>query len=466
MSLPAPGQSRGDKQPQSTNRAVPVQKTEARSVVGQAKSAALSITNDFQRAFVLNQIGALEARCGDVNAAVETANRADPHNMAILTAIGEQLAQTNDLKTAQSLAPKLKGGGSSTVFYSYAARQCEGGHIADALHTTELIHAPEVRSGVLRSIAEHQARNGDYLGARKTMAAANAAYPAQPSSTEDVEIMIATAQIDRGESEAAHLTIASLKADMASFALIGGTEELMKEGDKANASLWLNEALQNLPQGERNDFIRYFAIPVLVKLGQKERAMQIVAAFSPEMKVKGYGAIAVAAAEARDIELVNTVVEKMHAAGAAKGKSGDTFDSEARLQVLNLSAALIDADEFDAAAHLLASVERAQDEVSKMTIQVESQLQHAVIFAQQGDFERARSVALTMRPDSVADVQRGTALRITAFLQTRKSGIPSAQPWALALKDAEDRAYSLLGIAQALLDAGDVKLPYNAIQIH
>jgi len=34
------------------------------------------------------------------------------------------------------------------------------------------------------------------------------------------------------------------------------------------------------------------------------------------------------------------------------------------------------------------------------------------------------------------------------------------------LEDTEDRAYALLGIAQALLKMEDVRLPYSAIQIH
>ena len=38
--------------------------------------------------------------------------------------------------------------------------------------------------------------------------------------------------------------------------------------------------------------------------------------------------------------------------------------------------------------------------------------------------------------------------------------------WARRLKDAEDRAYALLGIAQSLLEIGVVNLRYGAIQIH
>jgi hypothetical protein len=53
-----------------------------------------------------------------------------------------------------------------------------------------------------------------------------------------------------------------------------------------------------------------------------------------------------------------------------------------------------------------------------------------------------------------------------AVLQTRVSGVGSSQAGAGALVDTEDRAYALLGIAQAMLEIDDVKLPYSAIQIH
>jgi aminopeptidase N len=200
------GQSRRQQQVQDANNSVIAKASEARSVVGQAKVAALNIKNDSQRGLVLDEIGAAEAKAGDLNAAVETANRAYPNTMATLTAIGEQL-------------------------------------------------------------------------------------------------------------------------------------------------------------GNSNDFV--------------------------------------------------------------KAQSKELSDFETKLMILNITAAMIDNGEFEAASPLL-----------------------------------------TMRPNSVADVQRGTAVRTIALLQTKKSGGASSQPWALALTDTEDRAYALLGIAQALLEIDDVKLPYSAIQIH
>jgi len=84
----------------------------------------------------------------------------------------------------------------------------------------------------------------------------------------------------------------------------------------------------------------------------------------------------------------------------------------------------------------------------------------------QSKFDSARSLALKMRPDSIADIQRGTALRTIALLQTNKKGVASSQIWAMTLADTEDRAYALLGIAQSLLGIDNVKLPYNVIQVH
>ena len=75
-------------------------------------------------------------------------------------------------------------------------------------------------------------------------------------------------------------------------------------------------------------------------------------------------------------------------------------------------------------------------------------------------------MALRMRPNSVSEIERGTAIRTIAILDSRKNGVAAVKPWALALTDDEDRAYALLGIAQNLLELGDVKLPYGTISVH
>jgi outer membrane protein assembly factor BamD (BamD/ComL family) len=440
---------------------------EVRVVVGQAKAAAMSIKNDFQRGLVLDQIGAAEVKGGDLEAAVETANRAYPNDMATLTAIGERLADSNDLAKAQSIKPKLKGGGSSTVFAFLAQRQAGKGDIDEALRTTEQIQAPEVRSEALNWIARRQAGNGDYSAARKTLARARATYQAGRFSPDDTEMMIAEGQLSHGDMQAARKTIDSLNsAEMRSAAMISGAEELSKNADQASARVLLEEALKGVPAGPKYDFLRYLAIPLQVKLGYTERAMLSAGALSSELRMKGYTAVAVACAEAKDVACANAALEQVQLAASSEHKDNELSDFEAKLMILNITAALLDNGEFDFASRLLTSVEQNLDEASRLSIESEAQLERVFALAQQGGFDDARSLAMKMRPNSVAEVQRGTALRLIALLQTKKNSAGSVKPWALALADAEDQAYALLGIAQALLGIDDVRLPYNPIQIH
>ena len=118
-------------------------------MVAQAKAAALKIGSDFDRGLVLDQIGEAEAKAGDLDAAVVTANQAYPHTYATLIAIGEQLGNSNDTVKAKSIGPTLKGGGSSTVLAFLARRQAEKGNLNEALRTAKQISAPEVRSDAL-----------------------------------------------------------------------------------------------------------------------------------------------------------------------------------------------------------------------------------------------------------------------------------------------------------------------------
>src|SRR5436305_7280889 len=62
---------------------------DVRTVLSEAKAAALQIKNSFQRGLVLDEIGAAEARAGDLIAALDTAERSYPHTFTTLSAIGE-----------------------------------------------------------------------------------------------------------------------------------------------------------------------------------------------------------------------------------------------------------------------------------------------------------------------------------------------------------------------------------------
>jgi len=451
----------------STEKNVPQNLTEARDLVDIAKAAALNIKNDFQRENVLDHIGAAEAKTGQLDAAVETANAAYPFTMATLAAIGGELGSANDIAKAQIIGAKLKGGQSSTIFAFIAQREAETGNIAQALHTTTFIHDQAVHSEALAWVAQKQAEAGDYVGARKTYAQAKAAYPAQGPDSDAVEVAIAQAQLARGEKLAAHQTIISLKsAEFRSAVLLSAAEELFKEGDQVGSSAWLAEAMNGLPREQGSSIVRYMAIPIQVKLGQLNQAMQSAGGLPTEAHIKGYTAVAVTCAEIGDIPGMNAALEKMLSGADSIGANREFSNHESMLMILNVAAALIDNGKFEDASRLLMLIEQHLDEIAKLTIEPEAQLERVALMAHQGQFDESRSLAMKMRPDAVANVERGTALRTIASLQTKKEGDTSSRRWALTLPDPEDRAYSLLGIAQSLLGIDDVKLPYSAIFVH
>jgi tetratricopeptide (TPR) repeat protein len=440
----------------------------ARTILGETKAAALGIKYDYQRGLVLDEIGEAEAKAGDLNGALDTADRAYPHNMATLTAVGEQLGDSADTSQAQSAVQKLKGGGASTVYAFMSQRLAARGKIAHALETTGLIEVPEVRRDALEWIARRQAAGGDYAGARRTLASARAASPNRRSNPDGVEMLIIEGHLSRGEAQAARAEIASLRsAEARSAALMGGAEELRKRGEAEGAAAWLEEGLRLLPAGPGRDFFIYLAIPLQVKLAQKERAMLSAGGLPSAMRLKGYAAVAVTCAEMKDIACADAALERMRSTADTGGEDKEQSQFGLRLMTLNVTAALIDNGQLEAASRILTDVGQHQDDMSsKMAVEPEVMLQHVLIRAQQGQFEEARSLALKMRPDSVADLKRGKALRTLALLQARKDGAITTRRWASALTDATDRAEALLGIAQAQLGIGDVKLSYNAVQIH
>jgi hypothetical protein len=241
---------------------------------------------------------------------------------------------------------------------------------------------------------------------------------------------------------------------------------LLERGDKASAIAWAQEALQALPAGPKNDFLRYVAIPLQVKLGQKERAMQTAGTLSGVMWAKAYISVAVTCAEAKDVAGVNAALEEMLSVASTKGEDKGPSEFGMKLMILNVTAALIDNGLFEAASRWLTNVELDPDDVDVIAIVPKARLQRVFILAQQGQFKDARALARKILIGSVDEVARGNALRVTTLLQARNVGVASAQQWALALTDPEDRAYAMLGIAQALLEIDNLKLHYSAIQVH
>jgi tetratricopeptide (TPR) repeat protein len=450
----------------ANNNEVPAKAPEARGILRQAKAAARSIKNQLQRDALMDQIGAAEASTGDLEAAIETANLMRFPPIGTLREIGAQLAAANDLNRARTLGRKLKTGGPAGILPHLSDAQARKGDIAGALKTAELIENLEIRSYALASIAELQAVNGDYAGARMTQSQARKTYPPSRLRPEgDLEQLIVISQLSRGETPAARAAIASAQSPEEKFSmLIAGADVLWKKGDHAQAIEWLEEALKALPAAQDYAFLRYFAIPYQVRLGQKDAAIRAAAALSGELRVKGYMAVAITCAETKDVACVHAAADQMklttqHAQGS------EAFGL--KLMMLNITAALIDNQQPQEADRFLRILEQQSDDASfKWGIEPRLQLQRVWMLAQQGKFVEARLLAMKFRPDSVDETDRGTALRITALLETKQNGTGQSLPWAQSLRNNQNRAYALLGVAQGLLGSVEVKLRYSVIQVH
>jgi hypothetical protein len=130
-------------------------------------------------------------------------------------------------------------------------------------------------------------------------------------------------------------------------------------------------------------------------------------------------------------------------------------------------SALIDNGQAEAALRWLAVAEGNRAGVSyESSIAPRAGTQKVVILAQQKRFADALAEALKIEPDAMTDNHRGTGLRILALLQTKQSGRKASETWILRLKTPEERAYALLGIAQALLGIEATKLGYATIHVH
>ncbi len=438
---------------------------EALVLLRQAKRNTLRIKDRFQQDALLDRIGVAQVKAGDLETAIDTANAADFPASETLDEIATQLARTNDLTRARALGAKLKGG--LTHLYTYLVEaQAREGQVASALQTAELISNAELRSYALDGIVARQVRDGDDAGARKTLQRSRELHPAGKLDADDLEMMILARDFSKTKTSEVRAKIDALKSpDERFFLRLGFAEELWKKGARDEANQLLAAAFKDLPAGSESDFIRYFAIPYQVKLGQKDAAMLAAGALPPEMSVKGYMAVAVTCAETKDIAGVEAAVAKMKSAAQADNKGSGDFGR--KLMTINVASALIDNGQLREADRLLSSLEAESDyESDKFSIEPKIQLQRVAILAQENQFAAARLLALKIRPDSISDVERGTALRMTALLQTRKSGTSHSRPWSRALVNGKDQAYALLGIAQALLEIDEVKLGYGVIMVH
>jgi len=439
------------------------QNAEALRLLDQAKAAALGIADRFQRGPLLDQIGVAQVKAGDLDAAVDTMSRVVPFAGDTSDAIEEALAQLNDLNRAKTLSRKFDRARPFFFFSGIARSLAKKGRIKEAIEIAEQIPSVEIRSYALEDIALQQAISGDDAGAHKTFALARALHKEGLVKAEAFDMAALTNQIARGEEEQVRKKIASWEFTKKFGLIFAGAEQLRQQGNKTRARTWILDALKEVPAGADGEFFKYYAIPTLVKLGEKERASELAASFDGEMRLKGFMAVAVTCAEEKDNRCVQTAVEQMKAAAKSARKSSLIADFVLRMLMLSVSAALIDQGQFQEASRVLASVEERMDNVD--STKPRSQFQRVLMLALNGDFEKARSLALRMDSERLLESYRGNALRITALLQTKNEGPDQARQWATALRN-EDRAYALLGVAEALLGIDDVKLRPGAVLLH
>jgi len=246
------------------------------------------------------------------------------------------------------------------------------------------------------------------------------------------------------------------------LAMLDASQLLLESGDAAAARNWLEEAVAKMENAQGSEFMQYMAIPTEIKLGLKARAL----VSAKLMGTKGYVAVAITCIEVRDLACTHDALAKMQVSPARKGEDEHTSAFEKKLESLNVAAALIDSDALDEAEQLLNATESSLDDLSKISIVPELQSERAVLLAKRGEYAQALAQALMIRRDEVSNSERGDALRIVASLKTKAKGASATHEWATSLSSAEDRAYVLIGILEAVLGIDDVRLPYNALQIH
>jgi hypothetical protein len=441
--------------------------SQARTLLDQAKAYAIRIRDSFQRDEIIDEIGSAQAKAGDLEGAVDTANLTEFPATSTLHEIGRQLAEQNDMRSARSLGTRLKDGKPYSFLPEMARTQAKAKRFAEAIRTAEEIQFPEVRSYTLEDIAVLQAATGDYEAARQTFALARTAHATGLTTKEDLENIIELTDLTRGKTPPSLSQIDRNKPAEERFGLmLGVAEAFWESGHQTEAVTWIDHALKEIAADAQFEFLRYFAIPTQVKLGQQDAAMQAAAKLSGEMRVKGFMALAVTCAELKDAGCVDTATNKMQSALPPKEQSS-SFDFGLKLMTLNVTAALIDNGQTEAALRWLAVADGNRKSVSyELGVAPRAGKQRVLILAQQNRFAEALTLALKIKPDSMPDNYRGTALRMLALLQTKKLGIRAVRAWVLRLRTPEERAYALLGMAQALLNLDETKLGYTAITVH
>jgi tetratricopeptide (TPR) repeat protein len=461
---PAFGQTSPVQRTDAPSQGSATDRTEGRSILARAREQAEKVPEEFHRLYLLDQIGATEARQGDFDAAVDIENRVTRHvtitKNAAAKALGRGLGNADAWEWIQSVLSKLSGP-DDLVFMALAQRLKERGKIAEALNICNRIQDGYYRANALSGVARKQAENGDDVGARSTWKMVDH-VTGNRYNTDDVNSGISVAQILRGDIAAARATVDSIRSKQTrASALVAGAGIFWDKSDRTNAALWLDEGLKLQDSGSKiwsplwglgvSLSLHELAIPLQVKLGQKDAVMRYIDGLGSRQRLHDLDVAALACVEIKDTACIDAAIEKIRSL-ADKGDLDRRFDASIGLK--SVASALADNGEFDSALRLLDELKQEPwpDPVPS------SHLITAVILARQGKFAEARNRALQVPRDAVGS-PRGDALRRIALLQMKRNGPAACPPWVSALTESKDRGFALLGIAQALLGENEQKLP-------
>jgi len=423
---------------------------------------------------LLDEIGAQEARAGDLDAAIDIKNELSyTTDLSTQKALGRLLGDLDDSASIRAALSRLTIQDDLLLMH-LASRLAERGKVTDALQICSEIHFGDYRRNSLEDIAVKQIELGDEISAQKTMKWAQRSSSAYHVGADDLKEMIARGRILRGEVQRAHETVESIGSKRSRVAtLLGLARLLWKRSDAANSKAWMEEALQLLDKGPRGwtpfgevnnwNFQHEFAIPLQVRLGQKEAALSYVDQLQGSQQLHSMNVLVLSCATVGDMLCVDSLVERIQSLPPSKDKG--TRETERDVVLDNVASALADRHEFDRALRLMRQnnenvVQPPQNWVTYVPSYAGYLSERvAIIQARQGKFDLAHA---TVASPSDSRLFPGT-VRSIAFLEARALGTAQSLQWAMTLGNPKVRGYALVGIARSLLGEEEDRLEERLI---
>ena len=456
---------------QQPNPTAHVDQASARAILTEARQVAENLSEKYDRLDLLDAIGAEEAKAGDLEAAIDIKNELGyGMNRSTEESLGHLLGDADDLTSIRAALSRLTIH-DDLLYMDLASRLAERGKVAEALQICSDIHVGDYRRNSLEDIAVKQVELGDETSAQNTMKWAQQSSSAYRVGADDLKEMIARGRILRGDVPGAYQSVESIGSKRSrAAALLGLARLLWKRSDAADAKVWMDEAIRLLDNGPRgwtplggvNDwnYQHEFAIPLQVRLGQKEEALHYIDQLKGSRQLHSLNVLVLSCVAAGDMPCVDSLVERIRLLPPSKYEGVE--ETEKDVVIDNISSALADKHEFDRALKLFPDKEVGppQTWISFVPGYVGYLSEkRAIIQARQGEFDLAQATL-----GSTSDSRLHTrAVHSIAFLETRALGAEQSLQWVKTLTDPKERGYALVGITQALLGEEEYRLEERLI---